>query len=85
MAGTKPSWLRHTTIGMELFAAVLGMALFGLWIDRHYGTGPRGLLVCSILGLVGGLYNFIRTSLRMLNPPGPSPSGEEEESEDGHE
>ena len=101
MARTKPAWLRSTTIGTELFAAVVGAALFGFWIDKTYGTGPRGLLICSILGLVGGLYNFIRTSLRILNPPGPSQPGvqsgegppkesEDKESEDtgsenGHE
>ena len=83
MSETKPSWLRHTTIGMELFVAVLGFALLGLWIDRHYGTGPRGLLICSILGLIGGLYNFIRTSLRILNPPGSPPPGESENDREG--
>jgi F0F1-type ATP synthase assembly protein I len=62
-------WRRLLPLGFELFGAVLGFSLLGFWIDRHYGTRPWGLLTCAVLGLVGGLYNLIRTSLSVLNPP----------------
>ena len=51
-------------VGLELAGAVAGLALVGYWIDRHYGTDPWGLVVGVILGLVGGLYNFVRNAKR---------------------
>lgn len=55
-------------LGIELAAAVLGFALLGYWIDRHFDSGPWGLLVAVLLGLVGGLYNFIREALKAIAP-----------------
>ena len=63
------NWQRLLPLGFELFGAVLGFSLLGFWIDRRYDTRPWGLLVCVVLGLVGGLYNLIRVSLSVLNPP----------------
>ncbi len=68
-ADGKAPWLRLTGMGVELAGAVIGFTLVGLWIDRRYETEPWGLLVCAILGLIGGLYNLIRTSLSILKPP----------------
>ncbi len=51
-------------IGFEFAASVVGLSLLGLWIDRHRGTSPWGLLIGLALGLVGGTYNLIRDSLR---------------------
>ncbi len=50
-------------IGFEFAAAVVGLSLLGLWIDRHYGSSPWGLFIGLTLGLVGGTYNLIRDSL----------------------
>lgn len=68
IGGGKTPWQRLTGLGFELLAAVLGFTLLGLWIDRHYGTHPRGVLICAVLGIVGGLYNLIRASLNLLRP-----------------
>ena len=57
------SWTRLSGLGFELAAAVAGFTLMGYWWDRHYGTGPWGLLTGTVLGLVGGMYNLIRKSL----------------------
>ena len=57
-------WTRHAGMGIELAGAVVGFCLLGIWIDRRYDTSPYGTLVCALLGLVGGMYNFIRQSLR---------------------
>jgi ATP synthase protein I len=54
---------RYYGIGMELAAAVVGFTLLGYWIDRHFGTEPWALVICIALGLVGGTYNLIRSSL----------------------
>ncbi len=54
-------------MGTELAGTVLGFSLIGIWIDRHYGSHPWGLLICAMLGLVGGLYKFIRSSLKTVD------------------
>ena len=51
-------------LGFELLAAVAGFAFVGYWIDRHYETDPWGLVIFAVLGIVGGLYNFIRAAIK---------------------
>jgi len=60
----RPTWIRHSGMGMEFAAAVVGLTLIGYWIDRHYGCGPKGVLIGAVLGIIGGGYNFIRESLQ---------------------
>jgi len=50
--------------GFEIAAAVGGFAALGWWIDRHRGTAPWGLLIGALLGLIGGLYNLIKSALQ---------------------
>ena len=57
-------WIRYSGIGLEFAAAVTGFTLIGYWIDKHYGTGPKGVLIGAGLGIIGGGYNFIRESLQ---------------------
>ncbi len=68
-------WLRLAGSGMELAGAILGFVLVGYWIDRSFNTHPWGLLICALCGLVGGLYNFFRSSLKALGSSGSAPSG----------
>ncbi len=56
-------WLRYTSLGFELGAAVALPTLLGVWIDRRWGSEPWGFLAGFCLGLAGGLYRFIRTSM----------------------
>jgi F0F1-type ATP synthase assembly protein I len=56
---------RAYSLGFELAAAVAGFVLLGIWIDRHFRTGPRATLICLLLGLIGGFYNLIRGASRM--------------------
>ena len=56
-------WIRFSGIGVEFAGAVAGFALIGYWIDGHYGTSPKAMLIGSVLGIVGGGYNLIRASL----------------------
>jgi len=58
-----PIWVRFSGIGFEIAAAVAGFALVGYWIDSHYGSSPKGVLIGSILGIIGGGYNLIRQSM----------------------
>lgn len=59
----KPPWVRLSGLGIELTAAVVGFTLAGYWWDRHYGTGPWGVVTGVALGMIGGMYNLIRRSL----------------------
>ena len=63
-------WIGMAGLGVNFAGAVGGFCLLGYWIDRHWQIeGHRGLLTCALLGLVGGMYNMIRQSLRAVNPP----------------
>jgi F0F1-type ATP synthase assembly protein I len=57
--------MRFTSMGFELAAAIIGLTLVGYWVDHHFQTLPVGVLVGAGLGIVGGLYNFIRAAQRM--------------------
>ena len=63
-AEQRARWARFYSLGIELAAAVAGFSILGYWIDRHYGTGRWGLLICFFLGLTGGMYNLVRSSIR---------------------
>jgi F0F1-type ATP synthase assembly protein I len=62
---------RAYSLGFELVCAVAGFVLVGIWIDRHYSSGPWGTLICLLLGLVGGFYNLIRGASRLAGGVGP--------------
>jgi|GEM_PF-1785187 len=66
---------RAYSLGFELVCAVAGFVLVGIWIDRHYSSGPWGTLVCLGLGLIGGFYNLIRGASRMSSGFRPSMRG----------
>ncbi len=69
--GLSPEVMRLANIGVELAAAVIGLSLLGYWIDYQLKTGPWGLLICAILGIVGGLYNLVRKAVHeMFRPEG---------------
>jgi len=56
-------WMRLAGLGTELMASAAGGALLGWWIDRQLGSSPRALITLSVVGIVGGLYNLIRSEL----------------------
>jgi len=63
MADRFPGWVRYSGIGLELAGATAGLALLGYWIDSKFGTSPWGILICVVIGIVGGLYNLVKESL----------------------
>jgi F0F1-type ATP synthase assembly protein I len=57
------SGTRLLGMGFEFAAAVAGFTLVGVWVDRHYGHAPWGVISGVALGLIGGMYNLIREAL----------------------
>ncbi len=44
------------TIGLCVWA--------GLYVDEWFGTGPYGLIACSVLGGITGIWSVIKQMLR---------------------
>jgi F0F1-type ATP synthase assembly protein I len=66
MADRFPGWVRYSGVGLELAGATAGLAFVGYWIDSKYGTGPWGILSGVLIGIVGGLYNMVKESLKAV-------------------
>ncbi len=61
-------WIGLAGLGVNFAGAVGGFCLLGYWIDRHWQIERHwGLLICALLGLVGGMYNMIRQALQVSN------------------
>jgi ATP synthase protein I len=59
------NWGRYLGIGLEVAVGVgLGIAVGG-FLDRRYGWGPWGTLVCVMLGLSAGMYLLIKEGMRV--------------------
>ena len=57
--------LRLAGMGMELAGAVIGGCAIGWYIDRQFGT-RYGLMTGALIGIVGGMYNLIKHSLKII-------------------
>ena len=54
--------MRMASSGFDLAIVVGGFTAIGWWLDRKYGWAPWGVLTGAILGIVGGLGNFLRAA-----------------------
>ena len=65
LSGNKqsPAWLRSAGVGFELVASVVGFTLLGYWLERQFEWKPWGVLGGALVGIVGGLYNLVKTGL----------------------
>jgi ATP synthase protein I len=61
--------LQQSQMGLQLVAPIVGLGGIGWLLDRHFGTSPWITLGGLILGVVGGMVNFIHSA---LHPPGAS-------------
>lgn len=58
--------MRYSGMGFEFAGGMIGLVLVGMLIDWKFATGPWGVVVGAGLGVVGGMYNFIRQAQQML-------------------
>jgi hypothetical protein len=60
-----PDNIRAWSIGLDMVYSAGGMLLLGAAIDWMAGTRPWWMLGLGLLGLVAGMYRFIRDAMRM--------------------
>lgn len=56
-------------MGFELVTEVLVGVLIGWLIDHFFGTGPYGLIIGALLGVIVAMTNFLRQVLALNKPP----------------
>jgi F0F1-type ATP synthase assembly protein I len=59
---TQRAW-RLSSMGGELAFGMIGMVLLGWGIDDLLGSKPIAIITCTIVGVIGSGYNFIRQAL----------------------
>src|SRR5262249_19342348 len=64
-ADRNTSWVRYVGMGAELAGAVAGFTLLGYWIDAVRHTSPTYTAIGAVLGIIGGMYNFFRTAMKL--------------------
>jgi F0F1-type ATP synthase assembly protein I len=50
----------YLNLGVQIAITVGVCAIIGWWLDKQLGTQPILLLICSLGGVVLGMYNFFR-------------------------
>jgi len=71
MAGTPNKhvrYLRFSSVGLELGAAVVGGMFLGQWLDGRFGTAPWLMIVFLALGMAAGFRSIFRL-LKSLDAP----------------
>ena len=67
------------SIGFDLAASVGVGALLGWWIDSRFDSEPWGIIICSSIGIVGGLLNFVRAAQKASRDARPAGLASEED------
>ncbi len=52
-------------LGTQLAATIVLMFFLGRWLDSKFATDPILTILFSFLGGTAGIYNFIKTTLRL--------------------
>ena len=62
------SYLRYAGAGVEFFATLAVLSLFGVWLDGRLGTSPVLTIVLTFVGFGAATWNLIR-SVSVRTPP----------------
>lgn len=57
--------LSASSVGLELGISVIIALLFGMWLDRRFGTQPWLMLAFLVIGLIAGFRNVFRAIARV--------------------
>ncbi len=57
-------WANYLGLGTQLAVTILAMVFLGIWLDGKFSTTPVLTLVFSFIGIFGGLYNFIKSTIK---------------------
>ena len=63
------SYLRYMGTGVEFFASIAALTLFGVFLDGRFGTSPILTLVFALLGFAAATWNLIRSVTRTSKLP----------------
>lgn len=55
----------YSGLGLQLALTVVIFWFIGRLIDEHYGTSPLWMVVGAVLGIVVGMYNFIKAVIEL--------------------
>lgn len=55
----------YINLGWQMAVTVGLGVLIGWWIDMESGTKPLWVIICSLLGVVVGMYSFLKTVLTL--------------------
>ncbi len=58
------SWANYLALGSQLSFTVVAMVFLGYWLDKKFETTPTLTVVFSFIGVIGGMYNFIKSVLK---------------------
>lgn len=50
-------------MGVQFGLTIFLLTLFGIWLDRRFGTAPLFTVALLLLGFVGGTWSLIRQVL----------------------
>ena len=70
-------------MAFELGGGIAGCTLLGWWIDRTFGTGHKAVIVCAVLGCVGGMYHLISQAFLIQRRTDASDRQESKKIDDG--
>lgn len=60
-----PGDYRGLALASMAIGEMVGPILIGVWLDDRYGWSPWGMVVGSLLGVVGGIGHLIVVARRM--------------------
>lgn len=52
-------------LGIQLAATIGIMVFIGIWIDKKFDTSPYLTLIFSFLGILTGIYHFVKSVTRL--------------------
>ena len=67
--------MRMASSGFDLAIVIGGFTAVGWWLDRKYGWTPWGTLTGAVLGIVGGMTNFLREARALMRSTEGEPGG----------